>query len=165
MNSLKTCDQRKRYKDATAFLRLSLTLILAIFVVYAQVNPATASHSSSANGAWIEICGEGGSYLAQLDDSGNTQTPDCDHCAFCLVPTTNDQGAYDINVATPGSLEFTMISYSADRAAMPDTPEQYWSACRGPPIASTEKNMTPTISLTTKEPFGSAFKAGESPCI
>lgn len=142
-------------------MRWIVTFLLAIAVFMGQTTPAAAGHGSS----WIEICGEGGSFFVEVGDDGQKQMPECAHCDFCLTSVGDTQGAYAPTSSDSVPAGFTIISYSIDPAALPDNPEQYWSACRGPPIVSAEKNMTPTISLSIKEPIGSAFKAGVIPCI
>jgi|LGVF01.2.fsa_nt_gb hypothetical protein len=150
---------------AAAALRLALTVVLSVFVLLGQVFPASASHGTSDSGAWVEICSDGGTYLAQLDQGEDEQSPECTHCSFCIVPSGEVPVLHTQAHGTLEPIEFTLISYSVDRSELPETPEQYWSACRGPPIVSVENNMTPTTSLTIKEPIGSAFEAWSVPCV
>jgi hypothetical protein len=150
---------------AAAALRLALTVVLSVFVLLGQVFPASASHGTNDTGVWVEICGEGGTYLAQLDQDEGEQSPECTHCSFCIVPSGELPVLHTQAHDTLETIEFTLISYSVDRSELPETPEQYWSACRGPPIVSVENNMTPTTSLTFKEPIGSAFEAWSVPCV
>ncbi|MHA1127913.1 MAG: DUF2946 family protein, partial [Alphaproteobacteria bacterium] len=118
--------------------RMLGAVFLSIIVLLAQVFPASASHNFAGSGTWIEICGDGGTYLAQIDEDGNTTPPECDHCAFCLVPVSDLKTLHNDNLVTVMVTEFTLTSYSIDRASLPETPERYWSACRGPPIMSLE---------------------------
>lgn len=145
--------------------RVLIRVAVLFFVFLAQVFPASADHNIGGSGAWVEICGDGSTYLAQIDEDGNKHPSVCDHCVFCLVPVSDLQTLSSGGFITAMTEDFTLFSYSIDRASRSDTPEQYWSACRGPPIASIENTMTSTTSLTLKEPIGSVVQTGVFPCV
>lgn len=146
-------------------MRWVLSVLLTIAVLLGQSNSTMAGHGSNTSENWIEICGDGGSYFIEVGEDGQKQTPECAHCDFCLTSVGDTQALDSLHAARTAPLDFTNISYSIDPAVLPINPEQYWSACRGPPIMSLENNMTPTTSLYLKEPSGSAFKAGNIPCV
>ena len=141
---------------------LAWSIVLSFIVLLAQSIPAMSNQSTAA---WIEICGDGGSYLIQVDENGEEQQPECAHCDYCLLPTGDMQGVHTTPSGASSLIVFTNISYPSDRDFVPDSPEQYWSACRGPPIASSENNMSTNTSLATKEPVGAALNTWGIPCI
>lgn len=149
---------KQRRKGAS----LVLSIVLSVIVLLAQSIPAMSTQSS---GTWIEICGEGGISVIQVNENGDEQQPECAHCDYCLLPSGDLQG---VSVPLPSmsiQIEFTAISYPSDQGGSPDSPEQYWSACRGPPIASSENNMSTFTSLDIKEPVGKTLNTWRNPCI
>lgn len=146
-------------------MRWVLSFVLSVAVLLGQSIPAMADHGASTSANWIEICGDGGSYFIEVGEDGQKQAPECAHCDYCLTSVGDAQAVHAPHHSALVQTDFINLSYSIDPAALPDNPEQYWSACRGPPIMSVENNMTTIISLYLKEPFGSAFEAGKSPCI
>ena len=141
---------------------LAWSIVLSLIVLLAQSIPAMSTQNTAA---WIEICTDGGSYLIQVDANGEEQQAECAHCDYCLLPTGDMQSVHTIAPGASALIEFTNISYASDRDFVPDSPEQYWSACRGPPIASSEKNMSTNTSLVIKEPVGAALNTWGTPCI
>ena len=139
---------------------LVLSIVLSFVVLLAQSIPAMSNQNTAG---WIEICGDGGTYLLQVDENGEEQPSECVHCDYCLAPSGDAQGVHTMPASASVSIEFTTISYPSVRNALSDSPEQYWSACRGPPIASVENNMTPLASLFIKEPAGMASKSWGKP--
>lgn len=121
--------------------RCFFAVFLALVVFLAQAIPANAGHGSTGSGAWIEICSDGGTYLAQLDDDGSGQAPECLHCEFCLASSGDAPTLGASAGLAPQTLELSLVSYFSEAGILPVSPEQYWSACRGPPLASVEKNM------------------------
>jgi|LGOV01.1.fsa_nt_gb hypothetical protein len=145
-------------------MRLVLSIVLAIAVLFGQSFPAMAGHGSDTSANMIEICGDGGSYFIEIGEDGQKQAPECTHCDYCLTPVGDTQAVHSTQPNELALTYFSNISYSTDPATLPDNPEQYWSACRGPPIASIEKIMTTNTSLTIKEPIGSESTAWSIPC-
>lgn len=145
-------------------MRWVLSIVLSIAVLLGQSIPAMADHGSNISANWVEICGDGGSYFVQVGEDGQKQEPECAHCDYCLTPVGDAQAVHSTQHSGLALIYFTNISYMADLAILPDSPEQYWSACRGPPIASVENKMTTNTSLTIKEPIGSASRAWSIPC-
>jgi len=141
---------------------LALSIVLSFVVLLAQSVPAMSGHNTAA---WMEICGDGGSYFIEVDENGEEQEQECAHCDYCLLPSSDAQGVHAASPNTSALIEFTTISYLSDRDFLPDSPEQYWSACRGPPIANSENNMSTNISLVIKEPIGAALNTWGNPCI
>jgi len=146
-------------------VRLVMSIVLAIAVLLGQSFPAMAGHGSDTSANMIEICGDGGSYFIEIGEDGQKQTPECTHCDYCLTPVGDTQAVHSTQHNELALTYFSIISYSTDPATLPDNPEQYWSACRGPPIASIENIMTTNISLTIKEPIGSESTAWSIPCV
>ncbi len=132
-------------------MRWVLSIVLSLAVIWAQSAPVMAGHGPSGSANWVEICADGGSYFIQVGEDGQKQKPECACCDFCLLPSVDTPDAHSALLETSVLSDFTTISYSTDLSALPDSPEQYWSACRGPPIASVENNMTTPISLFSKE--------------
>ena len=145
-------------------MRWVLSIVLSIAVLLGQSIPAMADHDTNTSANWVEICGDGGSYFIQIGEDGQKQAPECAHCDYCLTPVGDAQAVHSTRHSVLVLIDFTHISYSTDPATLPDSPEQYWSACRGPPIASVKNNMTPNTSLVIKEPIGSALRARGIPC-
>lgn len=146
-------------------MRLVLTVVLALAVMLAQSVPGMAMQSTSTSAGWIEICSDGGSVFIQVNEDGQEHEPECLHCDFCLVPAAEVQGLTTAPKIASALTEFTTFSYSTDRVGLPDSPEQYWSATRGPPIASVENIMTPIASLLAKEPAGTPSNTWSIPCV
>ncbi len=145
-------------------VRLVLSIVLAIAVLLGQSFPAIAGHGSNTSANLVEICGDGGSYFIEVGEDGQKQAPECTHCDYCLTPVGDTQAVHSTQHSELALTYFSDISYSTDPASLPDSPEHYWSACRGPPIASIENKMTTNTSLTIKEPIGSGSKAWSIPC-
>lgn len=142
---------------------LSALLCLALFL--GQTMPLMAAHSSNAPLGWVEICGDDGSYFIQIGEDGEEQPLACLHCDLCLGPaagTPETNAPWHMQRALPAP---TTIFYSFDRSQRTDCPEQYWSACRGPPIVSTDNTMKTLFSLTRKELAVSALNEWGTPCV
>ncbi|MHA1129063.1 MAG: hypothetical protein ACTSRN_08965 [Alphaproteobacteria bacterium] len=142
-------------------IRQVLLFVLLVAVSFGQSSPSMAGNGAN----WIEICGDGGAYFIAVDEDGQKQAPECTRCDFCLTSAADSQDVRPALRSVDMQEILTNISYFVDSSALPDNPEQYWSACRGPPIMSEENNMTPTTSLSFKEPSGSSFSAGKFPCV
>ncbi len=149
---------KQRHKGVSMVLSIALSVI----VLLAQSIPAMSTQNT---GTWIEICSDDGVSLIQIDENGNKQQSECAHCDYCLLPSGDTQS---VNVTSPSistQFEFTATSYPSDQGVSLDSPEQYWSASRGPPIASSENNMPTFTSLDIKEPVGDALNTWRNPCI
>ncbi|MBV1863043.1 MAG: DUF2946 family protein [Rhodobacteraceae bacterium] len=125
------------------------SVFVSVVLLVAQMLPVAASFSSGPSAGWIEICGETGASFIQLEAgafTGDSQPPeheaDCTHCPFCLVPFNTVYGAFSPQVTGQNLLAFTKINFAAALIVNPRAPEQFWSACRGPPVPNTENNMT-----------------------
>ena len=156
-------NQHRRARPSA--LRAVLSLLISVFLLLGQTFPANAGHGGDSSAAWVEICSDGGSYLAQLDQSDNEQMPECAHCSLCLVPSNDLQSLHALDRVVVASIEITAFSYSVDQVDLPDEAEKKWSACRGPPIASAENNMDPIASLSAKKIAGSVFDTWSIPCV
>jgi len=146
MNPHRQEKQHKQHRNIGSGARFFVSALVFIAIFLGQSTPSMAGHGANSASGWIEICSDGGSYFAQVDTGDGGQAPECAHCDFC-------------------SADFVIISYFNERAILPDSPEQYWSACRGPPIASIENNMTTLASLNNKEPAVRVLNTWSNPCF
>ena len=137
-------------------------VVLAIFL--AQTLPMAASHSAGGGGDWIVICSDDGAKLIQLDDTDPKQG-ECNHCSFCLISSNTLQGDLTPYLAILMHSNFTNISFGRAQTIGLTGPEQYWSACRGPPIASIDNKMTTLFSLLIKEQVQVVSNAWSTPCL
>ena len=140
-----------------------VAVLIALSVFLAQAMPMAASHGAGA-GDWITICSGEGIKLIQLDGDDPNQG-ECSHCSYCLISGNNFQGNL---VSHPGTLiasNFTNIIYGNPQTIGLAGPEQYWSACRGPPIASKNSIMTTPVSLPIKEQIRVVSNAWSVPCL
>jgi len=140
-------------------------VLLCLSLFFAQSTPSMAGHPSNAPQGWVEICGDGGSYFIRIGEDGEDQPPTCVHCDTCLGPSVNTLGIPPLRGTVRSLPTPTAIFYSNDRSLRPDCPEQYWSACRGPPIVSTSKTMKTPLSLTFKQPAKSTTNKWFTPCV
>jgi len=98
----------------------------------------------SGGGAWIEICGSGGTRLVQTE--GEMPADDCSHCEYCTVQFSSPSaGAPALHLFGPAPA-YTDVQLFAVRRFMQPGAEQYWAANRGPPLAS-EKTMNTSIAF------------------
>ncbi|OUS05117.1 hypothetical protein A9Q96_13555 [Rhodobacterales bacterium 52_120_T64] len=141
-----------------------LSIVLSIAVILAQSIPVMADQGSNVSATWVEICADGGSYFIEIGEDGQKQTPECTHCDFCLTSIGEMPFLYSTDHDELALIDFSLVSYSSNQAALPDCPEQYWSACRGPPIVSVENKMISNTSLTIKESIGPDSIAWSIPC-
>lgn len=141
------------------------TVVLSIAVLLGQAIPSMAGQNDRSSASWLEICGDGGSYFILVGADGKEQAPDCEHCDFCLISTGENLSIHSTPANAASLIGFTVISYSAGQVDLPEHPEQYWSASRGPPIASTDNKMTTLASLFTKEPAAISSSEWSIPCV
>ena len=145
-------------------MRWLLSILLSIAVIWAQSFPAMADHDSDASASWVEICADGGSYFIQVGEDGQKQTSECAHCDYCLTSVGDAKAIHSTYQSDLASNDFSNISYSSNQTDLPENPEQYWSACRGPPIVSVKNKMISNTSLAFKEPIGSVSSVWSIPC-
>lgn len=137
--------------------------LVALSVFLAQALPMAASYGAG-EGDWIVICSSEGAKLIQLDGDDPNQG-ECSHCSYCLISDHNAQGNMIPHSGTLTSFDFTNIIYGNPQTIGLTGPEQYWSACRGPPIASKNSIMIASISLPTKEQIQGISNAWGAPCF
>lgn len=120
-----------------------LCVVLSVAVFFAQSMPMNAE-----SGSWMEICGgEDGSYFIQLDNNApHPASGDCEHCDSCLLMsntlTVNITPEWAVFAPSGiGALSFDLAQTVGLAGA-----EQYWSACRGPPLEKSGNRM-PTILI------------------
>ena len=157
--------QSQIFQSLGSGIRHVLSVLLCLSLFLSQTTPSMAGQSSTAPLGWVEICGDGGSYFIQIGEDGEEQSPACVHCDICLGPAADTQGAnasWHMMRALPAP---TTIFYSIDRSHRTDCPEQYWSACRGPPIVSTDKTMKTPLSLTRYELGATTPNKWAAPCV
>ena len=165
MQSQYQTSQILRLRGSRLRMRWMVSAILVLAILLVQSVPGAAMHSSNAPAGWVEICSDGGSVFIQIDEDGQEHEPACLHCDFCLTPAGEMPSLNSVPQDTSALTEFTIFSHSTDRAGLPDSPEQYWSASRGPPITSVENIMTPIASLRVKEPAGIPSNTWSTPCV
>jgi len=129
----------RRRRDNRLGMRWVLSIVLSLSVFLAQSIPAMADHGLNTS-SWLEICGDGGSYFIQIGEDGQEQEDECAHCDYCLTPVWDTSAVHSTNHGVSVLISFANISFTTDQAIVPVSPEQYWSACRGPPIVSVEKS-------------------------
>jgi hypothetical protein len=104
----------------------------------------------SGGGAWIEICGAGGTKLVQTEDESPADA--CGHCAYCAVQFSSPSaGAPAFHLFGPAPA-YTDVQFIAVRRFMRPGAEQYWAANRGPPLASEETMNTLIAFLAVMTP-------------
>lgn len=164
--NLRNMTSQERHPRSKCFdVRWMLSIVLSIAVLLGQSIPSMAGQNDASSASWVEICGESGSYFILLGADGQEQTPDCEHCDFCLVSTGDHQGVHFTSTSSAALIGFTTITFSTEWADLPESPEQYWSASRGPPIASTVNKMTKLASLFNKEPAKKSLNTWSNPCV
>lgn len=120
-------------------VQLLHTAMLALAVLLAQVLPMQAAQS---DGGWMEICGgDEGSYFVQLEDGSSGQEHGCTHCSACLLATSTATTIPPKIDNLILQLKLIDVPLAVQLTPVTSHPEQYWSACRGPPLEGTEKSM------------------------
>ena len=117
-------------------------VLAAVMLVFGQSIAVGAVQSS--DGAWIEICADGGTKMVQTE--GNTPQNNCAHCDYCTVQNT----ASSVGPAAPApfgpAFAAVLIEFHTGLPVYVTGAEQYWAANRGPPLAS-EVNMIQNTAL------------------
>ena len=165
MNLRNMTSQERRRRSKCFGARWMLSIVLSFSVLLGQSIPGMAGQNDVSSANFVEICGDGGSYFILVGADGQEQAPDCVHCDFCLVSTGDHQGVYITPTSSAALIGFTTIPFSTGRADLPESPEQYWSASRGPPIASTVNKMTNLASLFNKESAANFSNTWSNPCV
>jgi len=144
-------------RNACSVGRILLSALVCVALFLGQTLPAMAGNPTNTSGGWAEICGDEGSYFIQIGTNGEEpeDAPACVHCDTCLVPPLETQNTPLNQKFLTGLTGFSTISFSIAPSVLTERPEQYWSACRGPPIESTENNMTTHLFSTLLFPFDS----------
>ena len=138
-----------------------VVVLLSVVILLGQAFPAMSKTSSM----WIEICGDGGSYLAEIETSEGEPTQECAHCEICTLPVFD---SYEMAFAGGGEslpLAIKMIGWVSLLSDNPENPEQYWSACRGPPLVDVDKKMIPTRASFYEEYAGRAINLWGAPWL
>ena len=156
----------KTGRHLPGFFRWGANAVLAVVVLLAQVLPMNAGHGGGS-GDWLEICGgEDGSYYIQLDDGSELPAPtECQHCDACMLftganglTTIRDQflqAPSDYGVAVFGVAQTAGLAGS----------EQYWAACRGPPLENSGKIMPRKPTLASYADGTVNSDTWSAPCI
>jgi len=145
--------------------RWVLSIMLSIAILLGQSMPLLAGHSSGPSQGWVEICGDGGSYFIRIGEDGQEQTPDCLHCVSCLASSGDASGPPLRPQSVADQVAFTQVVHAVYQPILPDNPEQYWSACRGPPIEDIKYNMTTPTLLILQEPAVTVLNTWGTPCV
>jgi len=131
--------------------RFFVFVVLAVSIFLGQTFSAMAGRDANSPANWIEICGDGGSYLVQVDGGSEAPAPECAHCSICLVPGTDGFALQTPELNSTNFIGFRIVHFSDSGATVPAGSEHYWSSCRGPPTKSAEYKMTLTSSLFFRE--------------
>lgn len=138
-------------------------VLVALSLFLAQAMPMAASHSAS-EGDWTTIRSGEGVKLIQMD-GGNPNQGEGNHCPYCLISSNDFQGNLVPHAGILTASNFTKIIYGNPQTIGLTGPEQYWSACRGPPIASKNSSMTTPSSLLVREQIRVLSNAWSAPCL
>ncbi|WP_457649107.1 hypothetical protein [Profundibacter sp.] len=159
-SSIKTT--RKTLKRLGGAHQIAAVLV-ALSLFLAQTMPMAASVSAS-EGGWISICSGDGVKLIQMDGDIPNQG-ERNQCPYCLISSNDLQGNLVLHAGILNTPNFTKIIYGNPQTIGLTGPEQYWSACRGPPIASKNSSMTTPSSLPVKEQIRVLPNAWSAPCL
>lgn len=165
MIAARQTSQSQIFQSCGSGIRHVLSVLLCLSLFLGQTTPSMAGHPSSASLGWVEICGDDGSYFIQIGEDGEEQSPACVHCDLCLGPAVDTQGANALWHMMRTLPAPTTIFYSIDRSQHADCPEQFWSACRGPPIVSTDKTMKTLLFRTCKKFAVTTTNNWATPCV
>lgn len=164
MHSMEVQRPKLQRRTPSFGVRLVLFVVLAFAVIIGQSAPLMAKHGGPQSGGWIEICSDGGTYLLPTDlNGGQSPISDCEHCSSCVVPSTSSNGVIDDGPKALALPDFTKLLFLIELARLPDGPEYYWSACRGPPVASSKIKMIPNSSLTEMAPVATVTHPWSNP--
>jgi len=151
MKSNRTIDQDQNSGARFFGPRVFVFVVLAVSIFFGQTFSAMAGRDSNSPANWIEICGDGGSYLVQVDSGTDAPEPECTHCSICLVPGADGFALQAPELNSTNFIGFRIVHFSDSGATVPAGSERYWSSCRGPPIKSAVITMTLTSSLFFRE--------------
>ncbi len=156
-----TQSENRRCTRGFSHMRWMLSFVLAFAVFIGQSTPFMAQHG----GIWVEICGDGSSYFIQLEQEDKIPANDCDHCSSCLVASSSFQGLNAVNLGAFARLKFTTTNFLTVRERLPEGPEHYWAANRGPPITKVTNIMTTFTSILFIEPVEMALLPWGEPWV
>lgn len=127
-----------------------LSLLCALIILISQVLPAAAANS----GAWVEVCGQSGVYLALIDQDGEKPKSQCKRCPLCLVQSDKLATVPAGGRGIFHPIHFIWVTSSRVTASLPLGREWYWHYSRGPPAASIDIPMTSTAYLVDQNLVG-----------
>ncbi|NIZ62391.1 hypothetical protein DL239_15570 [Sedimentitalea sp. CY04] len=121
-----------------------LRALIGVCALTVQMLAPIAAHSANT-GDWMEICGEDGPALmqVQLSDDEQAPCPKCDECKFCqLVVSTGNipnpaLNSYSLPVVTAISVQH--------EGNVEANPAQFWHENRGPPNLISHTNPSDGI--------------------
>jgi len=158
--------QHSNARKSGGGLGFVFSLLTALAVIAAQVFPASAGHSSDPNSLFVEICSSNGSYYVQVDENGQKPEQQCSHCGFCLIPVSEFTAFQPfVSDASDIQTDLGMRPYAVVTSPNLQTPEQYWSANRGPPLPNKKNPMTIFYSLPVAKPDGNAPDVWRNSCV
>ena len=142
--------------------RLLPGLLGVVLLVLQSVAPLSAHASNSAN--WVEICGEFGATLVQIDPDRNTpvtpHTPckSCSDCVFCAAVHLGK-----LTTTALIGLDRALSSLAVFLVHQPDVTAnaaQFWPDSRGPPRARPF-----TYQTANSSPMVHPRNSRRAPCI
>lgn len=142
------------------------SLLTAFAVIASQVFPASAGQSNGTHSLFVEICSSNGSYYVQVDENDQKPEQQCSHCGFCLIPVSEFTAfQHFASDASDIQTDLGLRPYAVVTSPNLQTPEQYWSANRGPPLPNKKNPMTISNSLPVAKPDGNAPDVWRSSCV
>ena len=112
-----------------------LRTLIGVCALTVQMLAPIAAHSANT-GDWMEICGEDGPVLmqVQLSDDEQAPCPKCDECKFCQLAVST--GSIPSPVLTSYNLSAVKALHVCFEGTVEANPAQFWHENRGPPIAA-----------------------------
>ncbi len=146
-------ENQQRHPDRPRIdVRRLVFAFLSVVLFLGQSTATMAGHGADGSSIWVEICSNGETYLAQVDQGDGGQEPDCEQCLICLVSIGDTVVLWTPETSWALVAGLGNISFPENQINQPVRPENYWFQSRGPPTASKEKIMTITTTLAINEP-------------
>jgi len=117
-----------------------LLTVLTILFLSLQTPQAMALSGGSGQTILAEICNEDQTYLVEIEiGQTGSSSEECAHCSECTLVNATSVGLTVRSFGVPERFEFTATSFPVFSDPAKSTPEQYWSACRGPQSSAKRK--------------------------
>lgn len=137
-------------RSCAARLRWVLPTLLCLSFILGQSLPMSAAQNGAV---WMEICGEHGPKLVQVEADGSAPAsepdPTCAHCSYCLAQVTGTSGVLPAFETKTPNLALTKSFSPCPQVRVVNEPEHYWSLCRGPPNGNEYYKMISALYVKT----------------